>query len=159
MEEKLEIIDFEPSLAKHFSVLNLAWIRKYFAVEEKDEEVLSNPQQYIMNNSGLIFFAKLNDKIVGTFALAKVESGVYELSKMAVSEESQGKQIGNKMLEFCVAKAKELGLQKLILYSNTRLGAAIHLYKKFGFVEVPLENSEYKRSNIKMAIDLTKEDE
>jgi tryptophan synthase alpha chain len=34
------------------------------------------------------------------------------------------------------------------------LKPAIHLYKKYGFKEVPLGSSEYKRSNIKMEIDL-----
>ena len=43
-----------------------------------------------------------------------------------------------------------LGATKVILYSNTKLGPAIHLYQKYGFVEVPMGTSEYKRSNIKM---------
>ena len=49
-------------------------------------------------------------------------------------------------------KAKELGVITLFLYSNTKLVNAIHLYKKYGFNEVPLGNSAYKRSNIKMEI-------
>jgi ribosomal protein S18 acetylase RimI-like enzyme len=73
---------------------------------------------------------------------------------MAVSENHQGKNIGNQMLEFCLSKARQLKMQKVILFSNTILQPAIHLYRKYGFREVPLENSEYKRSNIKMEIDL-----
>jgi ribosomal protein S18 acetylase RimI-like enzyme len=73
---------------------------------------------------------------------------------MAVSEEFQGKKIGNKMLEFCLAKARQLGAAKVILYSNTILQPAIHLYKKYGFKEVPLEHSDYRRSNIKMEVDI-----
>lgn len=157
MKAKIEIVDFEPSLAKHFSELNFAWISKYFHVEEKDEMVLANPQKHIISTGGLIFFAKLDDEIVGTFALAKVEGKVYELSKMAVAEQHHGKQVGQMMLTFCLQKAKELGIAKVILYSNTKLSPAIHLYKKFGFIEVPLENSEYKRSNIKMEIEIEKQ--
>ena len=56
------------------------------------------------------------------------------------------------MMEFCLQKAKELGMLKLILYSSTKLENAIHLYRKYGFKEIPLDNSEYKRSNIKMEI-------
>jgi ribosomal protein S18 acetylase RimI-like enzyme len=73
---------------------------------------------------------------------------------MAVDEKFQGQKIGNKLMEFGIEKAQCLGAKKLILFSNTMLGPAIHLYKKYGFVELPLEHSEYKRSNIKMERDL-----
>jgi N-acetylglutamate synthase-like GNAT family acetyltransferase len=96
----------------------------------------------------------MNDQIAGTVALIKTEEGVFELSKMAVAEEYQGKKIGNKMIESSLEKAKELNAHKVILYSNTLLQPAIHLYKKFGFKEVPLDHVEYKRANIKMEIDI-----
>ena len=80
----------------------------------------------------------------------KTGDKVYELAKMAVDENFQGKKIGNKMMEVAIDKGKSLGAEKLILFSNTMLHPAIHLYRKYGFIEVPLENSEYKRSNIKM---------
>jgi ribosomal protein S18 acetylase RimI-like enzyme len=51
-------------------------------------------------------------------------------------------------------KAKALGAAKVILYSQTGLVAAIKLYRKLGFIEVPLGTGVYKRSDIKMEIDL-----
>ncbi len=71
---------------------------------------------------------------------------------MAVAEGFQGKKIGNEMMKFCIKEAEKLNIQKLILYSNKKLEPAIHLYEKYGFKEVPLGNSEYVRSNIKMEI-------
>jgi hypothetical protein len=62
----------------------------------------------------------------------------------------QGKKIGNSMLEFCFQESVKLNAKKLILFSNTLLQPAIHLYKKYGFVEVPIGNVAYKRANIKM---------
>ena len=146
----LHIVPFQPNLAEYFKELNLAWVRKYFFVEPLDEEMLSHPQENIINKGGQIFFAQLNKEVVGTFALLKVQEGVFELSKMAVVEEMQGKKIGNQLLEFAIDQAKQLGAQKLILFSNTKLSPAIHLYKKYGFTEVPIGASEYKRSDIKM---------
>ena len=58
------------------------------------------------------------------------------------------------MVEFCLLEAKRLNMTKIILYSNTILESAIHLYKKLGFEEIPLENSLYTRSDIKMEINL-----
>jgi ribosomal protein S18 acetylase RimI-like enzyme len=153
-ETNLHIVDFRDELALHFKNLNLAWLQKYFCVEPVDEEMLSNPKKYIIDKGGYIFFAEVNNEIAGTFALIKMEGGVFELSKMAVDEKFQGQKIGNKLMEFGIKKAQGLGAKKLILFSNTMLGPAIHLYKKYGFVELPLEHSEYKRSNIKMERDL-----
>ena len=97
----------------------------------------------------------VDEEIAGTFALLKQEQGIYELGKMAVDELFQGKQIGNQMLQFCIEKAREMKIRKLVLFSNTLLKPAIHLYHKYGFIEVPLGNSEYKRSNIKMDVTLS----
>ena len=154
MNNRIEIVEYEEGLAKHFHDLNKSWLEKYFAIEPIDEEMLGDPKKFYIDKGGYIFFARLNDAIVGTFALLKASDEVYELSKMAVDEKYQGRRIGNQLLDYCVQKAKESGMKKIILYSNTLLGPAIHLYRKFGFVEVPMESSEYKRSNIKMEVDL-----
>ena len=150
----MEFLSFTDSLANEFSQMNLAWVKKYFKVELTDELVLSDPRKNIIDKGGYIFFAKTGDTIAGTFALLKVNDHEFELSKMAVKEEFIGRNIGNAMLTFCLQKAKSLGIQKLVLYSNTKLGPAIHLYKKYGFVQVPLINSAYKRSDIKMELEL-----
>lgn len=149
----LTFIDFDQSLASHFKLLNVGWLKQFFVVEPIDEIMLSDPQTHIIDKGSYVFFARLNNEVVGTFAFVKSDQGI-ELGKMAVAESQRGKSIGNQMLAFSLAKAKELGMKKLFLYSNTKLENAIHLYRKFGFREVPLDHSEYKRSNIKMEIDL-----
>ena len=154
-ESNIQIIEFRDELADHFRDLNIAWLQKYFYVEPIDEEMLSNPKKYIADKGGYIFFAEVNNEITGTFALMSVQEGIYELAKMAVDDKFQGQKIGNKMMITAIEKVKSLAAKKLILYSNTILGPAIHLYKKYGFVEVPLENAEYKRSNIKMELALS----
>ena len=150
----MEIIPFSDELANHFTRLNTAWLEKYFVIEPIDKEMLGDPKQYFIDKGGHIFFAKINEDIVGTFALLKDSDSVYELSKMAVDENYQGQKIGNKLMEFCIDKARNLQADKLILYSNTKLEPAIHLYKKFGFIEVPITHSGYIRSNIKMELQL-----
>ena len=82
--------------------------------------------------------------------MLKLNDNEFELAKMAVDESFQGRKIGNRLMEYCITFAKNLCTRKLVLYSNRKLLPALHLYKKFGFIEVPLENSEYKRADIKM---------
>lgn len=150
----IEIIEFRDELATYFTNLNIAWLKKYFVVEPLDQEMLFEPKKFIIDNAGFIFFAKADGKIAGTFALIKIEDEVYELSKMAVDEQFQGKKIGNELLRFCIEEGKKLKAKKIILYSNTQLEPAIHLYKKFGFREVPFDVSGYERANIKMEMNL-----
>ncbi|MEO6290470.1 MAG: GNAT family N-acetyltransferase [Ginsengibacter sp.] len=152
MEQEIDIIDYSDDLAMYFAELNLAWIEKYFIAEEADHKYFSDPKSQVINKGGHIFFATINKEVVGTFALLKIEEGVYELSKMAVDECRRGKNIGNKLLEHCIVVGRQLNATKLILYSNTILQPAIHLYKKYGFKEVALDKSEYKRSNVKMEL-------
>ncbi len=154
MNDTIRIIDFTPPLAQHFSALNKAWLNKYFEVEPVDQEVLAAPEAYIIDQGGYIFFAEYKGTVVGTFALIKLDASTFELSKMAVDEHYQGLKIGNALMQFAIEKAKALGAQKLILYSNTGLEPAIHLYQKYGFSEVPVGTTEYKRANIKMEKEL-----
>jgi len=152
--QELEIISFEKQYAKDFYELNVEWLKTYFYVETYDEEVLSKPEKYIINKGGHIFFARLNDQIVGTVALMPIgDEGLFELTKMAVSPNHRGHKIGQKLMQYCIDYAKSMGLPKLVLYSNTKLENAIYIYRKYGFIEQPLEpNTPYKRSDIKMEL-------
>lgn len=151
---QVNIIPFDKIYAKGFYNLNIEWLKTYFYVEPLDEEVLSKPETYITNKGGYIFFAKLNNRIVGTVALMPFGNNkTLELTKMAVSPKHRGFKIGQKLIQHCIDFAKKMNTTKLILYSNTKLANAIYIYKKYGFIEIPLEpNSPYKRSNIKMEL-------
>ncbi|MFV8367443.1 GNAT family N-acetyltransferase [Flavobacterium sp. XS1P27] len=150
LDNTVEIIPFSATLAAPIKTLNLEWLKKYFKVEPKDEIVLSDPQGQIIDKGGMIFYAKYNDEIVGTVSLIKIDNTTFELSKMAVTDGVQGLGIGKKLMLHCLAIAEAKGMEKLILYSNRKLLSAIHLYEKFGFVEVPLEDGVYERADIKM---------
>lgn len=144
------IIPFSSDLKEEIKTLNLEWLQKYFKVEAKDEITLSNPQSEIIDKGGMVFYARYNDKIVGTVSLIKIDETTFELSKMAVTEDVQGLGIGNKLMEHCIEFAQQKGIKKLLLYSNRKLLPALYLYKKFGFKEVPLEDGIYERADIKM---------
>ena len=150
IDKTVIIITFSTDLKEEIKNLNLEWLKKYFKVEAKDDRILSDPQGEIINKGGMIFFAKYNTKIVGTVSLLKIDETTFELSKMAVTNNVQGLGIGNKLMLHCIEIAKQKGIKKLLLYSNRRLLPAIYLYKKFDFVEVPLEDGVYERADIKM---------
>ena len=150
------IHSYDSAYAEDFKNLNIEWLEKYFWVEPHDEEVLGKPEKYIIEPGGNIFFVKENEEIIGTVALMKIEEGVFELTKMAVTPKAQGKRIGQKLMEHTLQFAKKQGWKTLIIYSNRKLENAIYIYKKYGFIEIPIEESNpYARGDIKMKLELS----
>nr|WP_299367295.1 GNAT family N-acetyltransferase [Winogradskyella sp.] len=153
---QITINDYKTEYKQAFYDLNIEWLKTFFYVEPFDEDVLSKPEMYIINKGGFIFFALKNEHVVGTVALMPTEEqGVLELTKMAVLPHQRGQKIGQQLLQHCIDFAKVKELKALMLYSNTKLENAIYLYRKYGFKELELEkNRPYKRSNIKMRLEL-----
>lgn len=60
--------------------------------------------------------------------------------------------VGKALMEYCLQVAKSKDIKKLILFSNTKLEAAIAMYYKYGFKEVAIDTSHYKRADIKMEL-------
>ena len=151
MTNKLKFRAFQINDAEIFKSLNIEWLETYFEVEPYDELVLNNPQQEIIDPGGSIFMLQKEDQVIGTFAFLKKGEGIYEFSKMAIMPEERGKGYGNLIMQFVIQFADQQGWKKLILYSNTLLMNSIHLYRKYGFKEVPIDPGiKYARGNIKM---------
>ena len=153
--DKVEIVDYKPSLKQHFKTLNYEWLSKYFEVEECDEKILSDPNKYILKNGGHIFFAGVNDKIIGTVAILNSGNRTYELAKMAVTEKWQGYGIGKKLALAVIDRARELGAHRLILATSPKLERAGRLYRSLGFVESKSkqnQNCGYQRCTIFMEL-------
>lgn len=122
-------------------------------MEEKDKKLLENCKKSIIDIGGFIFLAEYNHEIVGCCSFIPYQSNQFELGKMAVSQKHQGLKIGQKLIAFAIDFAKQKEWSSIILYSSTKLPIALHIYKKHGFIEIPLEpNSPYKRSDIKMEL-------
>ena len=69
--DKLKIVPFNTDYISAFEKLNREWIEEYFIMEEEDLMTLQNPESYVMERGGEIFFAVLDGDVVGTAALIK----------------------------------------------------------------------------------------
>lgn len=167
---EVQIIEYQPEYKAHFKALNTEWIEKYFRLEAEDEKVLNNPEGEILADGGVILFAKVGGRqsdakaqkteqqpVLGTCALIRKGDNTFELSKMAVTEAARGQQIGKKLLNASIEKARELQADWLILETNSKLTPAINLYRKLGFVLVPDQpgkHSKYERADMRMKLAL-----
>ena len=152
---EIKFREFTAKDSEQFKALNIEWLKKYFEVEPIDERVLSNPRSEILDSGGFIFMVEIKDEVIGTFAFIKKGNQIFEFSKMAIDPKFRNKGYGNVMIQFAISFAKKYRWNKIILYSNRILKNSIHLYFKYGFIEVPMEADViYSRGNIKMELEL-----
>ncbi|HRP08161.1 MAG TPA: GNAT family N-acetyltransferase [Gemmatimonadales bacterium] len=145
------ILPYSPELAPHFRRLNLEWIERLFTVEAHDLEVLDDPEGAVMTDGGEIFFALMGDEVVGCCAAIREPGDRWELSKMAVDPEYQGRGIGEmlgrKVIEYVLASDP----RELYLVTNSSLHGAIRLYQRLGFEHRPLPaDTGYARGDVMM---------
>ena len=136
-----------------FRQLNEEWIVRFFKLEEKDREMLADPQATILDKGGRIFFALKDRRPVGCCALLAMAPGEFEVAKMAVTQTVQGEGFGRKLLAQVVAWAASAGAKRLYLETHNSLTPAIRLYESLGFQHLPPDRvvpSQYVRANVFM---------
>jgi GNAT superfamily N-acetyltransferase len=152
------IRDFVPGDETAFRQLNEEWISRYFRMETRDAEILTEPSRIILDPGGRIFFAFQHGQAVGCCALLPSAPGEYEVSKMAVTESSRGSGVGRRLIERAIKEARASGAHRLYLETNHVLTPAIRLYESVGFRHIPADRivpSPYTRADVYMELDLT----
>jgi len=151
--QKIEVITYNKKYNEIFKNLNYEWLEEYFMVESEDEKYLNDPEKYIIKKGGQIFFARINNEIIGTCAAIKIDKLTYELSKMAVTKKAQGKQAGMKLALSVIGFAYSKNAKYVTLLTNKKLFSAINLYKKLGFeTNNQEEKTNYERKVFRMTL-------
>jgi putative acetyltransferase len=133
-----------------FIRLNEDWISHYFRIEAADRELARNPAR-IISEGGYIFTLLKEDQVAGVCALFKEDANVYQLARMAVSPEFQGKGFGHALIDAALEHLLKIGASRVYLLSNTTLAPALALYRKHGFtVLCEGQHPVYTRCNIIM---------
>ena len=109
----------------------------------------------IKSGKRLVFVYKINGEFIGEGALVfdtgdsdyTIANQRVYVSRMIVKKEYRNKGIGSEILEFLIKKAKETGYSEMTIGVDKDNKNALHLYKKYGFMEVLFdgadENGEY----------------
>lgn len=153
--QKIEIINLDPQNEAHklaFKQINYEWIEKYFKVEKGDLSSLEDPEKYFLATGGVVLLVKRGEEYLGTSALKPMGNATYELCKMGVSEAARGLGIGRIIGEAAIQKAKEMGVKRVYLETNSSLTPALTLYAKLGFVRIENFTSPYERADVAMEL-------
>ena len=85
----VEIVDFSDEWAEDFASLNYEWIEKYFSVEKHDQEILDDPQTFVIDPGGHIFMAVVSGLAAGTVALIPSGDGVLDRKSTRLNSSHQ----------------------------------------------------------------------
>lgn len=152
-EKGIIIRSFRPGDEAAFRDINLEWIERFFAVEQKDRDVLGNPWKYILDPGGEILLALDGDAPVGVVALMLIGEDSVELAKMGVRPAAQGKGAGRLLVAGAISKAREMGMRRVYIETNSKLGPALKLYRDAGFKALrEAIPSPYARADVQLEL-------
>ena len=150
----MNIVENDKSLLPDFIRLNEVWISTYFELEDIDHALANNPAR-IIDDGGFIFSLLSDHQVLGVCALVNEGDGLFELSRMTLTAAVRGKGYSHALIMACLEKLEAIGARKVYLLSNTKLEAAIALYRKHGFITTQQgPHPVYSRANITMERDI-----
>jgi len=85
---------------------------------------------------GIIYILEKDSLVEGMGVLREIEDGVGEIKRMYIKPRSQGKGYGKELYGLLEERARVFGFRKLRLDTADIAQAALHIYKKNGFVEI-----------------------
>jgi ribosomal protein S18 acetylase RimI-like enzyme len=151
----VDIDVFRPEHASRFAELNRRWLEEYHLMEPAEEGQLADPQKHFIECGGQIFVALHNGQVVGTCAVLPHGEEALELAKLTIASEFRGQGLARRLVERCIAHARERCVRRIVLVSNSQLHSALRLYESLGFsyCAVP-ETSKYKVADVCMILNL-----
>ena len=85
------------------------------------------------------WIAEMNGEPVGCVFLVKESKSVAKLRLLIVEPRARGTGLGRRLVEACIAFAREKGYRKLVLWTQSNLAAARAIYRKTGFRKIKEE--------------------
>ncbi len=61
---------------------------------------------------------------------------------------------GSACLDACIRYAREKGIGRILIVSNRRCVQAVHLYRKFGFQEIPVDREQFPFQRADIAFEM-----
>lgn len=127
--------------------------KEYLKIQNYDDELKHLELKYGLPN-GRLYLIYYNQKLAGCIGLRQIDKDNCEMKRLFVKPEFRGLHLGNYLVEKVINDAKEIGYKFMLLDTLPFLKSAIHMYKKYGFYEIPSYNDSPMDNSIYMKLDL-----
>jgi DNA-binding MarR family transcriptional regulator/N-acetylglutamate synthase-like GNAT family acetyltransferase len=155
---QIRVLDYKPSLKKYFYDLAGNWLLEVLngTLEEEDKFTLNNPDQSYLLQGGFVFYAVLDNKVVGCVALKRLDENTFEFAKLFIQKGTRNLGIATKLIDRCITRCKENAATQLWLQTTMRMPEAHKLYYKLGFDDkkAPKQMTVLKRTEKIMMMSL-----
>lgn len=121
------------------------YAREYGWNAEFEALVADIVAQYIRNQQPQwerCWMAELNGERVGSVFVVRKSKAVAQLRMLILTPQARGLGLGARLTDECISFARSKGYKKMVLWTNSCLGAARDIYAKRGFVQVKSEAYE-----------------
>ena len=108
--------------------------------ESTDADLKDIEQSYFERGGAFYVLEEKAGSIIGAYGLCPVDKAACELRKMYLHSSFRRKGFGKLLLDSAIAKARQIGFERMILETASVLKEAIGLYKSYGFVEYQPEH-------------------
>ena len=144
----MKILKYDPKYKNSFIQFNTDWIVDNFGcLEREDIETFYNIDEELTNGA-MIYFAVENDVPLATCMAKPIDAETWEICKLASNKNKEHKGCGSAVFNAAMQWAADHGAKRLFILSNSKLKPAIHIYEKYGFKEIKLDDYEYARGDI-----------
>ena len=144
----MKVVPYNPKFKNIFIEMNKKWIMEMFTLEAEDISILNHIEDLLAQGGEIFFTLDDEEKVLACCMIEPLPNGEWEIAKFASTGEVKG--AGSLCLKACIDYAKNKNIDKVLIVTNTKCAAAVHLYRKFGFTEIPVDKEKFpfERANI-----------
>lgn len=145
----MNVIPYKEKYKNYFIQFNTDWIKDNFEYLEEEDLHTFNHIEESLEKGAMIYFAIDNENVLATCMTKPLgDDGTWEICKLGSNKNLPHKGAGSAVFEAAMNWAILHGARKLFILSNSKLETALHIYKKYGFREIKLDDYEYVRGDI-----------
>lgn len=139
----MTIVPYDPRYKQAFIDMNRQWISAMFAMEPEDLRELEAIESCIARGGNIFFALDADGAVMACCMVGPREDGDWEIMKFVAKGMYTGTGAGNACLKACVDYARAQGVRRLLIVSNRKCVQALHLYRKNGFAEIPVDKKKF----------------
>lgn len=113
-----------------------AWLNIDLGFQHFEEELDALQTMYAKPEGGIIL-CQTTGGMIGCVGIRKINDDTAELKRMYIKPAFQNRGMGKQLLQKAIELACSLHYKSIRLDTLDHMTAAINLYKKFGFCEIP----------------------